>query len=112
MKLTKIFETFKYKISSMIKYPYNRLKWLHEKFQETDETDLAESAAKPKSLYDIWFDYCTEILQYGLSTTFIILTLFQFTGMIKLACLPIAIGLIRWLWLDFVGETVKAIRTK
>jgi len=99
-------EKFIYKLYQYL--PHRKLIWLHQQILQLDEVKLAEYAESPKNPYQIFFGWVVEVFQYGLCSLFIYATFAWFDGWLKLACLPFAIGIVRWLWLDIVKETRRA----
>ena len=83
---------------------FNRIKTL---FENLKQHNILESPVETHiNPFQAFLDWLFETLQYGLAMTIVGLILaYKFKWLYILA-----FGLIRWLWLDIVGNTSKAIK--
>jgi hypothetical protein len=93
-------------IWNTLKKPFNGIALIHDKLQQPFEI---KEQVNP-SPYSILYDWIVEIFQYGLLYAFVYFDLFIFTGLWKWVLFPLTLGIIRWLYLDFVKNTTDAIK--
>lgn len=82
---------------------------LHQKILQIDVNELRDTKFKinPYQAFFDWFLF--EILQRGLVAALTFVILLKCGGWLRIALLPFALGMIRWLWLDIVGSTKEKI---
>jgi hypothetical protein len=83
---------------------------MHEKILQTNPAEL--ESPQPNNPYELFAWWIGDILLYGILAVFVYFDLFIITGNWKWYLLPLAIGIIRWLWLDTIENSVKAIKGK
>lgn len=93
-------------LCNILKKPFIELALIHDKLQQPFE--IKEPVTR--SPYSIFYDWIVEIFQYGLLMALVYFDLFIFTGLWKWVLFPLTLGIIRWLWLEFVKNTTEAIK--
>jgi hypothetical protein len=102
-------KTFIYKLIHKLKYALAKLRLVHELLLQTTESKIQESDID-RNAYAIFADWLMDVLQYGIIITVIYIILFMFTGTIRLLCLPLAFGMLKWLHSDLMEEVKQLIR--
>ena len=88
----------------LIQKPINSLKTVHQTLMQQDGNGNIP--------YFLAYQWIIEILYYGFLLAIVYVDLFIINGWLKWALFPFSLGAIRWLWLDFVENTVNAIKGK
>lgn len=101
-------QKFKYlgfnKLNLAIKKTIAHLKTVHQRLCLPDENNRIP--------YFVFYEWTVETMQYGFMLAIVYADLFIFTGWLKWVMFPISLGLLRWLWFDFVEITTNAIKGK
>ena len=92
-------------MKNIVKY----IKTLHERIKIIDISDL--QGPIEGNPYSLCFHWLIEVIQYGTLATILVNFIIGWQGWNNFAFI-FGIGIGRWLWLDIVEETSKAIKRK
>ena len=87
-----------------IEKPFKKLWLIHDRIKQI------EIEGKPAYLH--LFEWMFDIVWYGFLLAFVYVDIFIINGKLKWILFPFSLGIIRWLWIDFVENTSQAIRRK
>lgn len=85
------------------------IKTLHQKIITSDESEFQYEPRK-RNLYEVFFDWLLESLQYGFLFVFCINAFFGWQGLLNNALFLFAFGFARWLLLDTIKEIASKIK--
>ena len=71
---------------------------LHHRLQTITEEDIAQLENNyRRNVYQIFYGWVLDVLQFGIVATFVIIALFGWPGFIKSIMWPFAFGMLLWL---------------
>ncbi len=108
--MNKKIETFIKKLVHYVKYPFNKIGWLHEQLKQTDEFKLAEAKENPRNVYGVLSGWIMDVIGYGLLFTFTHIIVFGFQGILYSIALVFCYGIGRFLFLDTITGVKEAIK--
>lgn len=106
-KRIKYWRSFKIGLSRIL-VPIRQVKALHENLKSLTEEDIDEQPSLNQ--YQVFFFWLLEVVQYGTLATISYGVVFHTGGWPKWILLPFAIGIMRWLYLDTLKQTMERVR--
>jgi len=96
------------KFINNLKHCKGVIKTWHQRILQITEEDL-ENLHPRRNPYQMFLDWLLEVVIYGTLSTFVLYVIFKLHGIARFTALSFAIGVLRWLVLDIIGDIKNKI---